>query len=253
MGTRPEIRVGTAGWSVPSAYAEAFPAEGSHLERYAQRLNAVEINSSFYRPHQRKTYARWAASTPAAFRFAVKAPKTMTHERRLVGCGDLLDAFAEQVNGLGNKLGVLLVQLPPSLRFDAAMAARFFTDLQERIDAPVACEPRHASWFADGLSDWLARRRIARVAADPAPKTTGPVTGAGEPGGWDGLVYCRWHGSPRIYYSDYDSAALAGLRARLETGAARGVPAWCIFDNTAEGAALGNALALLGLVSAPWA
>lgn len=237
----PKIHVGTAGWSVSSAYAEAFPSEGTHLERYARRLTAVEINSSFYKPHQRKTYARWADSTPAAFRFAVKMPKAMTHEKRLADCGDLLDGFAEQVAGLGNKLGVLLVQLPPSLRFDPEVAARFFADLQGRIDAPVACEPRHASWFAPGGSEWLARRRIARVAADPAP-----VEGAGEPGGWDGLVYVRWHGSPRIYYSDYDSAALAGLRARLKAAAARGAAAWAIFDNTAEGAALGNALTLLG-------
>jgi uncharacterized protein YecE (DUF72 family) len=233
------IKIGTAGWSVSSAYADAFPADGSHLERYAQRLTVVEINSSFYKPHQRKTYARWADSTPTAFRFAVKVPKAMTHERRLVDCTDLIDAFADQVTGLGDKLGVLLVQLPPSLRFDAAMAARFFTDLQERIDAPIACEPRHAGWFAPDVGAWLARRHIARVAADPAP-----VAGAGEPGGWGGLVYYRWHGSPRMYYSDYDSAALASLRARLDAAAAQGVPAWIIFDNTAEGAALGNALAL---------
>lgn len=77
--------------------------------RYAQRLNAAEINSSFYKPHQRKTYARWADSTPADFRFAVKLPKAMTHGQKLADCGALLDVFAEQVTGLGDKLGVLLV------------------------------------------------------------------------------------------------------------------------------------------------
>lgn len=235
----PKIHVGTAGWSVSSAYAAAFPAGGTHLARYARRLNAAEINSSFYKPHQTKTYARWADSTPAAFRFAVKVPKAMTHERRLAGCGDLLEAFAGQVTGLGGKLGVLLVQLPPSLRFDAAVADGFFAELQERIAAPVACEPRHASWFAPEMDAWLAARRIARVAADPAN-----VAGAGESGGWGGLVYYRWHGSPRIYYSDYDAAALAALRARLAGAVAAGAAAWAIFDNTAAGAALGNALAL---------
>jgi uncharacterized protein YecE (DUF72 family) len=233
------LRIGTAGWSVPSRYVEEVPPGGSHLERYARRLDAVEINSSFYRPHQRKTYERWAQSVPAGFRFSVKVPKAMTHEQRLDDCGALLDRFATEVMGLGDKLGVLLVQLPPKLSVEKRVAGQFFRNLRQRIDVPVACEPRHASWFTPDINGWLAERRIARVAADPAP-----VAGAGEPGGWNGLAYFRWHGSPRIYYSDYDDAALAALRKRLDEERRRGVRAWCILDNTALGAALGNALAL---------
>jgi uncharacterized protein YecE (DUF72 family) len=233
------LRVGTAGWSVPSRYVTEGSPGGSHLERYAQHLNAVEIDSSFYRPHQRKTYERWAQSTPSGFRFSVKMPKAMTHEQRLADCGALLDRFVAEVTGLGDQLGVLLVQLPPKLALERRVAGRFFRDLRKRIDVPVACEPRHASWFMPEINDWLAERRIARVAADPAP-----VQGAGEPGGWDGLAYYRWHGSPRIYYSDYDGAALASLRQRLDVKCKQGVSTWCILDNTASGAALGNALAL---------
>jgi uncharacterized protein YecE (DUF72 family) len=233
------LRIGTAGWSVPSRYAAQVPAGGSHLERYAQRLNAVEINSSFYRPHQRKTYQRWAASVPAGFRFAVKVPKAMTHERRLDDCGALLERFVAEVSGLGDRLGVLLVQLPPKLGFEKRVVDRFFRDLRQRIEVPVACEPRHANWFTPDTNEWLAERCIARVAADPAP-----VSGAGEPGGWNGLAYYRRHGSPRIYYSDYDDAALAALGKRLDAQRQRGIPVWCILDNTASGAALGNALTL---------
>jgi uncharacterized protein YecE (DUF72 family) len=231
--------IGTAGWSVPSRYASQLPPGGSHLERYAGRLNAVEINSSFYRPHQRKTYERWAGSVPAGFRFSVKMPKAITHEQRLADCGALLDSFVSEVTGLGDKLGVLLVQLPPKLALEKRVAGRFFRDLHQRLDAPVACEPRHASWFTPAVNDWLAERRIARVVADPAP-----VTGAGEPSGWNGLAYFRWHGSPRIYYSDYDGAALATLSERLAASRQQGIPTWCILDNTALGAALGNALTL---------
>jgi uncharacterized protein YecE (DUF72 family) len=233
------LRVGTAGWSVPSRYVAQVPRGGSHLERYAQRLNAVEINSSFYRPHQRKTYERWAQSTPSGFRFSVKMPKSITHEQRLADCGALLDRFVAEVTGLGDRLGVLLVQLPPKLALEKRVAGGFFRNLRKRIDVPVACEPRHASWFMPGVDDWLAERRIARVAADPAS-----LQGAGEPGGWDGLAYYRWHGSPRIYYSDYDNAALASLRQHLEVKCRQGVPTWCILDNTASGAAFGNALTL---------
>src|ERR1700754_3264244 len=122
------VRIGTAGWSVPSRYAAMVPTDGSHLERYARCLNAVEINSSFYRPHQRKTYERWAQSTPAGFNFSVKIPKAITHEQRLRDCGAWLDRFSSEVSGLGGKLGVLLVQLPPKLAFDRQLTDRFFRE-----------------------------------------------------------------------------------------------------------------------------
>jgi uncharacterized protein YecE (DUF72 family) len=237
------LRIGTAGWSVPSRYAEQMPRVGSHLQRYAERLNAVEINSSFYRPHQRKTYERWAQSTPVDFRFSVKVPKAITHEARLADCDALLDRFAAEVTGLGDKLGVLLVQLPPSFKFEKRVAGQFFRDLRACIDTPAALEPRHPSWFTSDVEDWLASLQIARVAADPAP-----IAEAGRAGGWDGLAYYRWHGSPRIYFSNYDATALDSLKRELDKSLVRSVPTWCIFDNTASGAALGNALTLTDAV-----
>jgi uncharacterized protein YecE (DUF72 family) len=237
--TQPPFRIGTAGWSIPSRYLDQVPPGGSHLERYARRLNAAEINSSFYRPHRRTTYQRWARSVPDDFRFAVKVPKAITHEASLADCRALLDRFVDEVTGLGDKLGVLLVQLPPKSALKKRVADPFFRDLRARIDTAVVLEPRHASWFEPGVDDWLAKRRIARVAADPAR-----VAGAGEPGGWNKLAYYRWHGSPRIYYSDYGAAALAALKRRLEDDRRHARSVWCIFDNTASGAALGNALAL---------
>lgn len=232
------LRIGTAGWSVPSRYLDHVPPGGSHLQRYARHLNAVEINSSFHRPHRRITYQRWAQSVPDDFRFSVKLPKAITHEAGLADCGALLDRFVEEVTGLGDKLGVLLVQLPPKSALGKRIAHGFFRDLRARIDIEVVLEPRHASWLAPGVDDWLAQRRIARVAADPAR-----VAGAGEPGGWNQLAYYRWHGAPRMYYSDYGAAALKALRRRLGDRA-RESSTWCIFDNTTSGAALGNALTL---------
>lgn len=234
------LLVGTAGWSISSRYISAFPPGGSHLERYARRLPAVEINSSFYRPHQRKTYERWAASTPDGFRFSVKVPKAMTHERRLVDCGALLDRFVAEVSGLGDKLDVLLVQLPPSLGFAETDAAGFFAALRSRSSAAVVVEPRHRSWFVAPVDEWLAHRGISRAAADPSKFSDG-----GKPGGATDVVYYRWHGSPQIYVSDYDDAALEGLHTRISRDLDGGARAWCIFDNTAAGAALGNALTLV--------
>lgn len=234
------ICVGTAGWNVPKAYAGRFPEAGSHLERYAQRFNAAEINSSFYRSHRVATYERWAAAVPETFRFAVKIPRVITHERRLENANEPLARFLDEVAGLGPKLGPLLLQLPPSLPFQGAKGGEFLQRLRLAASGSIVCEPRHPTWFTPGVDALLAELRIARVAADPAP-----VSQASEPSGWRGLTYYRLHGSPRIYYSAYASGALDAIAQRLAAGARDCLSSWCIFDNTAEFAAMGDALATL--------
>ncbi len=236
------VRVGCAGWSLPTGQSDRFPSEGSHLVRYAARLPAVEINSSFYRPHRPATYARWGASVSEGFAFSVKVPKIATHERRLDNVDDVLDRFLAEATQLGDRLGPLLVQLPPSLSFASDVADRFFASLRDRFDGAVALEPRHPSWFEPVADRLVAAYRIARVAADPAV-----VPAAAQPGGWTGLVYYRLHGSPRMYYSAYTDEYLADL-ARTLTLSARTAEVWCIFDNTAAGAATANALDVLARV-----
>lgn len=230
------IRIGTAGWSIPTRYADDFPGAGSHLERYSRVFPAAEINSSFHRRHRRSTYERWAASVPPGFRFSAKIPKTISHTARLVGVEDLVDAFVGEIGGLGGTLGVVLLQLPPSFAFDAAAVAPFLAGLRLRIgDATgIACEPRHASWFEPPADACLDAHRVARVAADPVL-----APGADRPGGWAGLRYFRLHGTPRVYYSAYEPVRLAELASTLAGPA----DSWCIFDNTASGAATGDALA----------
>jgi uncharacterized protein YecE (DUF72 family) len=237
------LRIGTAGWNVPAALSGRFPAAGSHLERYATRLNCVEINSSFYRPHQKTTYARWANSTPATFRFAVKLPKSISHAAALQFVPEDLERFMSEVDGLGAKLGVILVQFPPCLAFDQVAAGVLFDALRHHTKQGIACEPRHASWFTPEVDNWMIERRIARVAADPSR-----TPGAGDPGGWRELCYMRLHGSPHIYYSSYDEQVLDSLAAKLEIIAGT-ASVWCIFDNTAAGAAMGNAICIAGRIS----
>ncbi len=148
-------RIGTAGWSIPVPHADRFPRLGSHLERYSQRFPAVEINSSFYRPHRPSTYERWAASVPPNFRFAVKVLKEITHTRRLAGADEPLARFLDETSGLGTKRGPLLVQLPPSLAFDQPVCTAFFHSLRARFDGLLACEPRHRTWFTDAVDRFL--------------------------------------------------------------------------------------------------
>ena len=236
---RPRLRIGCAGWSLPAREATLAFGEGGHLERYALVFDAVEINSSFYRAHQPSTYARWAAAVPAHFRFAVKMPKAISHEKRLRACGRDLDAFLAEVTQLGSKLGVLLLQLPPSLAFERRTALSFFDVLRRRHAGPVACEPRHASWFRGAVESELRARGISRAGADPAR-----VRRAALPGGDHRCEYLRLHGSPRIYYDAYAPGALDRVAQWIARPSTQVRERWCIFDNTTLGHALTDALAL---------
>lgn len=231
------IIVATAAWSVPTAAAPRVGRGASGLTRYARVFDGTEINSSFYRSHRPQTFRRWADEVPEHFRFAAKLPRAITHEARLAGAKAQLADFLGQVGELGPKLGPLLVQLPPSLAFDPDRSERFLIDLRRGFAGHIAWEPRHASWFGAEAQALLRRYRVARVAADP------PLhPGGGDPGGFPGLAYVRLHGSPSVYYSSYEDTFLDDLVARLRQGTAE--ETWCVFDNTASGAAFWNALAV---------
>ncbi len=233
------IRIGTAGWAIPAGVRDRFPVAGGGLERYAARLGAVEINSTFYRRHRVSTFERWAAATPADFRFAAKAPREITHRRRLENCEDLLADLAADLKGLGDRLGPVLIQTPPSLAFDETRTGSFLDACRALLEAPIVVEPRHASWFTASADQWLAARQVARVAADPEP-----APGAGMPGGAGGLVYFRLHGSPEMYRSAYGRDRLKIILQEVMAGGEAGAERWVIFDNTASGAAAADALAL---------
>jgi len=154
----------------------------------------------------------------------------------------LLDRFQGEAGMLGDKLGCLLVQLPPRFGFDDVLAHAFFGQVRERFGCSIAFEARHASWFSDSATATLRECGIVRVIADPA---------AGQPGEHeptsDTHVYVRLHGAPRIYYSVYPGDEIARWRKRIDREVAAGRTVWCIFDNTAEGAAVPNALELMGM------
>jgi uncharacterized protein YecE (DUF72 family) len=240
------IRVGTAGWVVPKAYGHAVATEGTHLERYAGVMNGVEINSTFYRPHLARTFVRWVATTPDDFRFAVKLSKAVTHGAKLCRCGAELVAFFDNVRPLGEKLGPVLVQLPPKLAFEEGTAREFFETLRELHAGQVVLEPRHGSWFVPSVERLLREFEVARAMADP-PQGSAL---AAEPGGWAGLRYYRLHGSPRKYWSAYEDDFLKSLAKKLTTEK-RAKDVWVIFDNTASNHALGNALDLRKLLRTP--
>lgn len=254
--------IGTAGWAIPRDLTDAFPGDGSHLTRYARIFPCAEINATFYRQPRASTLARWLDSVPPGFRFSVKAPKSITHTAALAGTSVASDlaAFLNAIAILGPALGPLLFQLPPSLVFDEPHAGAFFSALRDQTAHPAVLEPRHPTWFTPTADALLRRAHIARAAVDPARSPSAAV-----PGGWPGLIYYRLHGSPRTYYTAYTDEYLTHLAPQLHrqgdsldhppdlTSPAEGntnvsgskpPEAWCIFDNTASGAAAGNALTL---------
>jgi uncharacterized protein YecE (DUF72 family) len=224
------IRIGTAGWSLPSHVQRA----SSHLHHYSRTLCCVEVNSCFYRTHRAATWARWAVETPADFRFSLKAPKTITHEYKLHDTQPLLSNFLHQIQPLKEKAGPILFQFPPSFKFDLALVEDFLSLFRMLHEGEAAFEPRHETWFTTQANELLKSYQIARVMADPAAG----ASAAGEPGGDENLFYCRLHGQPRIYYSSYDENFLTALAAKVRDHR----NAWVIFDNTALSNAYRNAI-----------
>ena len=213
----------------------------THLAYYAENFPCVEINSSFHRTIRPSTYERWRAETPAHFRFSVKMPRSITHEGGLRRCAAAVSSFYEEICHLQPKLGAVLVQLPPSLEFSAAIVRSFFNRVPRLPRTMVTCEPRHTSWFSKAADEALSRVEVTRVAADPAR-----CVGADVPGGALRFAYFRWHGAPHMYYSKYSDAQLESFAVKVKAAAAKDT--WCMFDNTARHAAWDDALRFTSLI-----
>ena len=235
------IRIGVAGWSNPPASRADRQPDQTHLAYYADHFSCVEINSSFYRSHRSATYARWRDETPPEFRFAVKMPRSITHEGRLRGTAGDVSRFYEEMGHLRPKLAAVLVQLPPGLEFSAATVRSFFKTGPRLTGIAVTCEPRHSSWFSTVAEQALRRVDVSRVAADPARSA-----GSDVPGGAPRFAYFRWHGAPKMYYSKYSDLQLAAFAARVKMANAK--DAWCVFDNTARYAAWDDALRFINII-----
>ncbi len=165
--------VGTSGYNYPewkgSFYPANLPAAGM-LPYYAARFPSVEINYTFYRMPNEKLVGGWAAATPPLFKLTLKAPRRITHDARLRNAGELVRAFCSVAATLGDKLGALLFQLPPSAKKDVALLDAFLAELPPRVCA--ALEFRHASWLDEDVYDRLARRNIALCVADSEKMST---------------------------------------------------------------------------------
>jgi uncharacterized protein YecE (DUF72 family) len=161
------IWIGTSGYNYPEWKGSFYPAglpASKMLSYYSAQFPTVEINYTFYRMPTEKILAGWAAQTPSPFKLTLKAPRRITHDRRLKDCGDLVEGFCGVAGTLTEKLGVLLFQLPPSARKDLPLLDAFLAELPPGVRA--AFEFRHPSWLADDVFERLSARRLALCIAD---------------------------------------------------------------------------------------
>lgn len=221
------IYAGTSGWAYPSWKPDFYPqklAQKKFLSHYATQLNTVEVNFTFRQLVKETTLQNWIAETPEHFRFGVKAHQVITHIKRLKGSEDFVPRFLSTIEPLARagKLGPVLFQLPPNLKFDAALLRDFLVLLPRVVES--AFEFRHASWFTDDTWTILRERNVALCVAENETMTSPDVTTAN-------FAYYRYR--KPSYPPDERAAMLKVLDAHRSAG--RDVYAYFKHEETPEG------------------
>jgi uncharacterized protein YecE (DUF72 family) len=240
-----ELRVGTSGWQYKHWKGRFYPRDlptAKWFEHYARFFDTVELNNPFYRQPERKTFERWRRLSPDGFVYAVKLNRYITHIKRLGIERDSVERSYGTMAGLGPKAAVVLVQLPPRMKFDEDRADRFFSLVAPRRRRH-ALEPRDASWFTDRALDFLRRRKVALVIGETPHWPTHLAVTAD-------LVYLRFHGPERRYGSSYSEDALRAWAERIRGWRAEGRDVFAYFNNDEQGFAVLNALRLRELAAA---
>ena len=225
------VLLGTSGWQYDSWRGRFYPeevAKARWLEYYAARFATVESNAAFYRLPEYRTFTDWAARTPDDFVVAVKASRYLTHVRRLREPEEPVHRLAERLDGLGEKCGPVLLQLPPTLRID--LDALDATLRAFPAGRRVAVEPRHPSWFVDGIRRLLERRGAALCLAD----RSGHRSPLWVTAPWG---YVRFHEGRATPRPCYGRRALGTWAARLADLWTDAEAVYCYFNNDAQGCA----------------
>ena len=230
------VRIGTSGWQYASwklPYYGRTP-QRQWYEKVLGDFQTVELNVSFYRLPKLETFQGWQRRAPQDAVVTVKASRYLTHIKRLKDPAPSVALLMERAVGLGNRLGPVLVQLPPDLRADAdALAAT--------LDAfpagqRVAVEPRHVSWWSDEVRDVLTTRDAALVWADRLSRPMGPLW---RTAGWG---YLRMHEGRSDPWPFYGRAALATWASRLRETYGEDPDCYVYFNNDPRCAAIDNAI-----------
>ncbi len=236
--------IGTSGWTYGHWKGNFYPADlpmSQWFSFYCSRFNAVEINATFYRRFPDATYLRWYEATPPGFCFVLKVPKIITHRKYLLDCFAEISEFSRQAMLLKEKLGCLLMQLPPGLKCDKERLKKALEAFPGTIR--LAVEFRNAGWYAEDVKEFLFQRGISFVNADSPKKAVDFTLKTAFP-------YLRFHGRTGWYNSDYSEEELRKVAAYF-TGLVlrRDQPGFVFFNNDFGGFAPRNALRLIELTA----
>jgi uncharacterized protein YecE (DUF72 family) len=231
------LRVGTSGWQYADWRGVLYPSgvpQRRWLGAYAERFDTVESNAAFYRLPARSTFEAWRDATPPSFVMAVKASRYLTHVKRLTEPEEPVARLLAAAAGLGDKLGPVLLQLPPTLPADPALLDRCLRCFPTGVR--VAAEFRHPSWWTAEVREVLAARGAALCWADRLGRPVAPLWRTA------GFVYLRCHEGTARPRPMYGSQALRSWAARIGAALAGGGDAYVYFNNDQGGAAVRNAL-----------
>jgi uncharacterized protein YecE (DUF72 family) len=204
------IRVGTSGWVYRDWRDDFYPAgvpQRLWLEHYATRFDTVEVNNAFYRLPAYEVFAKWRERLPSGFVVAVKASRFLTHVKRLAEPAEPVDRLMKAASGLGDRLGPILLQLPPSLSVDLDRLHACLAEFP--AGTRVAVEPRHASWWTDDVRRLLEKHGAALAWAD---RKSRPVTPLWRTTDW---TYLRMHEGAASPWPSYGRAALQTWADRI--------------------------------------
>lgn len=241
-GERGNIHVGCSGWAYKHWRGLFYPeglAQKRWLAHYAQEFDTVEINASFYRVPLSTTFEGWREKAPDGFRYAVKVNRFITHMKKLLECEEEVDRFIELARLLGDKMGPLLYQLPPSLHKDVERLDKFLARLPSDIEQVV--EFRHKSWYEDEVLALLDRYDVGFVVHDLRGLIS-PRWASGR------TAYVRFHGTSGRYHGRYSDEALLGWTDWLLEQSRLGRSCWCYFNNDIHGHAIEDARTLKAMV-----
>lgn len=232
--------VGTSGWHYPHWRGSFYPPElpvRRWLEFYAGHFSCVELNNSFYKLPQPPTVANWVGSTPEGFVFAVKAPRLITHMKKLHDCGEPLNRFLEVMDGFGDRLSVLLFQLPPRWHVNVDRLSEFLRIVPRGYR--LAFEFRDPSWYSAPVYEVLRSHNAACCEFDLEGRHQRAEATAD-------FSYWRLHGPSRdAYTGSYSAQRLRSYATRLRPWLEAGNDAYVFFDNDEAGYAAKNAGSLL--------
>lgn len=240
-----KLHIGTSGWNYSDWKGLFYPEDvksADWLSYYATQFDSTEVNSSFYHLPRATTIANWVLKVPAGFTFCVKVSRYITHIKRLKITDEDLAKFMAVFEPMKSQCGPVLIQLPPSLKFDPESVRQFFTLLQSYNHYRFAIEPRHNTWLQPEAIALLKEHNIAWVISQ---------SGAGFP--YEELVtapdvYVRLHGPKELYFSSYSDTELRMYADKIKRWLAEGHNVWVYFNNTGKGIAIGNAKQLMSYV-----